>query len=197
MMLCIDFEGSNTMIDADLIPWIFGAVMTAGVVFLLFSIFFGDMADLDTDADAIADGFSADPAETRNLGCTVIAAFCAGFGGMGLLGSLAGWDIIFSLLAAVAFGLIFGRTTVAVLNFVVRQQSSDLLTGQSLVGGFARVTVDTPAGQTGEALVEGDTLIKYPVRAVSDDVELKKGDYVEIIEVQGGRLYVKKKRQES
>ena len=195
------------MLDASLIPWLFAAIMAAGVTFLLISIFLGGMADLDTDVDVggididgdgIADVFGGDgtPGESRNLGCLAISAFLAGFGAMGLLGSLAHWHLAFSLLAGLGVGLVLGRATTAILHFVVRQESSDLLTADSLIGAFARVTVNTPAGRTGEALVEGKSLLKYPVRVIGEGVELKKGDYVEIVEVRSGCLYVKKKRTE-
>ena len=199
--------------DAALVPWIFAAIMAGGVTFLLISIFLGDVTDVDADVDVDIGGIDidvdgaldglagdiagdADVAEGRNLGCMVIAAFLTGFGAMGLLGSLAEWSLFFSVLAGLAFGLIFGRSTAAVLRFVVRQESSDLLTADSLVGTFARITIDIPAGRVGEAIAEGKSLIKYPVKALSDEVELKKGDYVEIVEVRQGRLYVKKKRSE-
>lgn len=199
--------------DAALVPWIFAAIMAAGVTFLLISIFLGDIADLDADVDVDVGGIDidvdgaldglagdiagdADVAESRNLGCMVIAAFLTGFGAMGLMGSLADWSLFFSVLAGLAFGLIFGRSTAAVLSFVMRQESTDMVTTQSLVGTFARITIDVPAGRVGEAIAEGKSLIKYPVKATSDEVELKKGDYVEIVEVRQGRLYVKKKRSE-
>lgn len=179
--------------EPALIPWIFAAMMTAGVVFLLASVFLGGItdADVDMDVDSVT---AADGAETRQIGCSVVAAFLAGFGAVGLLGSLADWGLPLSLAAALVFGLLTGRGTMAALDFVMRQQSNDLLRGDSLVGEHARITVDTPPGRTGEAIIEGHTTLKYPVRAVSDEEALSKGDYVEIIEVQGGRLYVKKKR---
>lgn len=185
--------------DSDLIPWIYGSIMTAGVIYLLFSVLFGGIADMDADVDVGGglDVNGGDASEVQGLGCSVIAAFLAGFGSMGLLGSLSGWSLLFSALAALVFGLIFGRTTIAVLRFVIRQQSNDLMTTNSLIGAFARMTVDTPPGQTGEALVESSSLIKYPVRAEGGEIALKKGDYVEIVRVEQGRLYVKKKRVES
>lgn len=177
----------------DLVPYLYGAILTVGLIYLLFSIFAGDIAELsgDVDLDISTD---ADAAETRGLGCSVIAAFMAGLGSMGLLGTLSNWGALFTLLAAVAFGLIFGRTTVAALRFVMRQQSNDLMTSDSLVGLMARVTIDTPPGKVGEALLEGESLVKYPVKATSDEVALQRGDYVEVMYVENGRLYVKKKR---
>ncbi len=173
--------------------WIFAAIMAGGVAFLLISIFLGDFADIDTDVDVDVD-VGADTSEARNLGCMVIAAFMTGFGSMGLVGELSGWNLAFSLAAGAVFGLIFGRSTAAVLNFVIRQQSTDVVTSESLIGAFARITVNIPPGKTGEAMVEAGSVMKYPVKASSDEVLLEKGDIVEVVDVREGRLIVKKKR---
>lgn len=199
--------------DTELIPWIYAAIMTVGLIYLLFSIFFGGLADIDADVDVdfdldpsgfdvgdIADAVNldgGDAAEARGLGCMVISAFLVGFGSVGLMASLSGWTLLFSLLVAFAFGMIFGRTSLAALRFVLRQEGGPVMNSKSLIGEFARITVNIPAGHTGEAIVEGESILKYPVRAVADDVVLNKGDYVEIIDVENGRLFVKKKRDEN
>lgn len=188
------------------ISWIFAAIMTLGVTYLLFSIVVGGLFDFDLDVDADIDididldvdggldGIGADGSEARGLGCSTISAFLAGFGSVGLLGSLSGFPLIVSIIAGLIFGIIVGRLVMAALRFVMRQQSNDLLTTRSLIGSEARITVNIPAGKIGEALVESDSLIKYATKAVNDDVELKKGDYVEVVDIQQGRIYVKKKR---
>ncbi len=183
--------------DAELIPWIFASIMTLGVVYLLISLIFGGIVEglhIDTHVDIHVDGFAdADAgAEGRGIGCSVIAAFLAGFGSVGLFGSLSGWNIIVSIIVSLLSGVLLARVVIAVLRFVVKQESSDLLKASDIVGSFARVTVNTPAGKKGEALLEGRELIKYPVKNLND-TPLKKGDYVEVIEVSGGTLYVKKK----
>ncbi len=179
--------------DTSSIPWIFVAIMTIGVTYLLISIVFGGLIDFDGDID-IDGALDATESEATGLGCSVISAFLSGFGSVGLLGSLSGLSLIGSIIAGVIFGVIVGKLFTTVMQYVLRQQSNDLLTTQSLIGKMARITVDIPAGQTGEALVESESLIKYAVKAVSDEVELKKGDYVEIIDVHDGRIFVKKKR---
>ena len=185
--------------DSTSISWIFVAIMTIGVTYLLISIVIGGLVDFDLDVDAdidgALDGMDATESEARGLGCSVISVFLAGFGAVGLLGSLSGFPLIVSIIAGVIFGGILGRAVTAVLRYVMRQQSNDLMTTRSLIGSMARITVDIPVGQTGEALVEGESLIKYAAKAVNDDVELKKGDYAEIIDVHDGRIFVKKKRQ--
>lgn len=181
--------------DTTTISWIFVAIMAIGVTYLLISIVLGDLIDSDIDAevDSALDGFDSDASEARGLSCSVISTFLAGFGSVGLLGSLSGFPLILSIIAGIVFGVILGRSLTAVLRYVMRQQSNDLLTIDVLIGSLARITVDIPAGQTGEALVESDTLIKYAAKAVSDEVALKKGDFVEIMDVKNGRIYVKKK----
>ncbi len=177
--------------DAELIPWIFAAIMTVGVLYLLLSLIFGGLVeglDIDTDVDVHVDS----GAEVRGIGCGAIAAFLAGFGSVGLFGSLSGWHIIVSIIVSLFFGVLLSRVVIAVLRFVVKQESTDLLKTSDIVGSFARITVNTPAGKKGEALLEGRELIKYPVKNLND-TPLKKGDYVEVMEVSGGTLYVKKK----
>jgi membrane protein implicated in regulation of membrane protease activity len=187
------------LMDSTSISWIFIVVMTVGVTYLLISIVMGGLIDFDVDVDAdidgALDGMDATETEARGLGCSVISVFLAGFGAVGLLGTLSGFSLIVSIIAGSISGVILGRVVTAVLRYVMRQQSNDLLTAHSLIGTMARVTVDIPAGRIGEALVEGESLIKYATKAVSDEVALKKGDYVEIMNVENGRILVKKKRQ--
>ncbi len=188
--------------STELVPWIFAAIMTIGLIYMLFSIFFGGLGDMDVDAGdldmgGIGDAVDLDAgeaSEARGLGCMAISAFLSGFGSVGLMASLSGGSLIFSVLVAFAFGLIFGRTSLGVLRFVLRQQGGAVMRNEALIGESARITVNIPPGRTGEAIVEGESILKYPVRAVSDDVALEKGDYVEIIDVENGRLFVKKKR---
>ncbi len=86
------------MVEAELVSWIFAAIMTVGMTFLLLSIFLGDVGDFDADIDididvdldidGAMDGIigEGNVAESRNLGCMVISAFMTGFGSVGLFG---------------------------------------------------------------------------------------------------------------
>lgn len=193
------------MLDAELIPWIFASILAVGLIYMLFSIFFGGLVDVDADLDLDMDfdiggdagvdigGDAEASSEARGIGCSVISSFMVGFGSMGLIGSLSGASLIFSILSGLIFGLIFGRTMLWALRFVLRQQSNDLMTTNSLIGTRARMTINTPAGKVGEALVEADSLIKYPVVSLDKETPLNKGDYVEVVDVMNGRLLVKKR----
>lgn len=181
-----------------LLPWIFAAVMTAGMVYLLAGLFLGSFgAELEAGGDVDADlpDVSADALttgeEAMGIGCNVIAAFCVGMGAMGLLGTLSNWNLLLTVLMSLLFGLLLGRVIQRGMRFVMRQQSNDLLTTERLIGETARITVNTPAGRTGEALVEDKERIKYAVRNLADE-PLNKGDIVVIEDVRAGRLYVRK-----
>ena len=115
--------------DTTTISWIFVAIMAIGVTYLLISIVLGDLIDSDIDAevDSALDGFDSDASEARGLSCSVISTFLAGFGSVGLLGSLSGFPLILSIIAGIVFGVILGRSLTAVLRYVMRQQSNDLL----------------------------------------------------------------------
>jgi membrane protein implicated in regulation of membrane protease activity len=165
-------------------PWLFGAVLVIGVGYLLVSIFAGGL-DVDVHFDALDGG------EAAGIGCNIIAAFCAGMGGVGLIGALSGWNLLLTLMLSLLAGLLIGRAIQRSLQFVMRGQSSDLLTDDRLIGREARVTINVPAGQIGEVMVEEPERMKYPVRHI-DASPLQKGDLVTIEGIQAGRLLVRK-----
>lgn len=158
---------------------VFAAFTLFGAGYFLFSIFFGDFADGGGDAD---------------FGIMIIAAFCAGFGAFGLLGALSGWSLILTLLIAVLTGYLMGKVGSTVLRAVLRQQTLDSIpTIRDVVGMTARITIDSPAGKTGEAMVEGAAhIMRSAVKEVNGEA-LKRGDVVQVVSAESGLLYVKKK----
>jgi hypothetical protein len=183
-----------------LIPWLFAAMMVVGVLYLLLNIMFGGFSDADLPThnlhglfDFISGGDTA--VDGQGVGCSAIAAFLAGFGSVGLFGTLARWNLLISVIVALVAGLLMGRVVVSVLRFVARQESTAVITSADLVGSIARVTVNTPAGKLGEAMLEDGQRIKYAVKEISN-LPLQRGDFVEVVEVKEGRLLVKKKRME-
>lgn len=188
-------------------PLLFGGFLTAGVVYILAILFLGGLvgdAGLDIDADFggvdadIGADFSADidgggsEGEVVGISLNVIAAFCVGLGAIGLVASLNDWSVYLTFLSSTLFGLFLGRFFQKMLQFVLRQQHSGLIKTASLVGVQARVTVNTPAGKLGEGLLEEPERMKYPIKHILDE-PLQKGDIVIVIEVQSGRLLVRKK----
>lgn len=179
---------------------IFGLIMLIGIAYLLMMILggIGDAFNMDgalesTGLDALFGLDSPDVGEVSGLGCSVIAAFLAGFGAVGLTGTLAGWNGVVILAAAVGFGYALGRGVSALLRYVRAQQSTSVYSNHDLVGSPARVTIDSPAGKTGEVLIEGEHILKYPVKEVNG-AALKRGDIVDVVDIEGRFLQVKKKR---
>lgn len=183
---------------------IFGAMLVGGLLYLLLMIVggIGETLDVDiegavkgTGIDAVLGLDSPDSSEISGLGCSVIAAFMAGFGAVGLVGSLSGWPVLIMLGVALVFGLLMGRAVSAALRFVYAQQSTSVYSNDEMIGLSARVTINSAPGKTGEAIIESGQVLKYPVKEVSG-AELKRGDTVQVVDVQGQVLLVKKKRGE-
>lgn len=169
----------------------FGGILAAGAVYIVAQLFLGGLAEAGFDTDVSAD---ADSGESEALGISlnVIAAFCVGVGAMGLVASLNDWSVIITILSSLLFGVLLGRLFQVGFGYVLRQQHSGLIAGDTLVGNIARVTVDTPAGKLGEAMLEEPERMKYPIKHM-DDAPLSKGETVVVIKVEGGRLYVRRK----
>jgi membrane protein implicated in regulation of membrane protease activity len=174
------------MDTSNSLTWVFGAMTLLGVLYFLITILSGSdlIGDIDLPGIDVGDGF----------GCTILAVFLAGFGSIGLLGVSSGWNLVTTIIAALVFGLILGRLAVGLLRYVFRQQSGTIQPREGqLIGTSARVTIDSPEGKTGEAMIEGEHIEKYPVKEVNG-AALRRGDHVEFVEINGGILYVKKKR---
>ncbi len=169
----------------DILPYIFGAITLAGVLYFLYSLFFGgDGTDSLDVGDASGDG---------EFTLMVGAAFASVFGAVGLLGTLSNWNLPLTLVIALALGLAIGRVVLSLLRFVLRQQSTQVAHRDKLIGAAGRVTIDTQAGQISEAMVEGDYVQKHAIKEVNDTA-LARGDVVEVVDVDNSVLYVKKKR---
>jgi membrane protein implicated in regulation of membrane protease activity len=167
--------------DSNTLTWIFGTVTALSVGYFLFSIITNA-----SDASGYSDG---------EFGLTIAAAFFAMFGAVGLLGTLSGWSVIVTLVAALIVGLVAGRAVFAFLRFIMRQQSVENTEQiNDLIGKSARVTIDSPEGKTGEAIIEANYVLKYAVKEINSEA-LQRGDTVEIVDTASGILFVKKKRR--
>lgn len=177
-------------------PYLFGGILAFGVVYIFAILLLGGLGDVDLGVDADVDfGSDADVSggdgDAVGISLNVIAAFCVGVGAMGLVASLNDWSVLLTALSSVLFGALLGRFFQVALRFVLRQQHNGLLTEDRLVGAPGRVTVDTPAGRFGEALIDAEERIKYPVKHFAGE-SLEKGDAIVVMDVDGGRLLVRK-----
>jgi membrane-bound ClpP family serine protease len=166
----------------DPLSWLFGICLVLGVGYLLFTIVLGDLAEGAGDGE---------------FNLLLGAIFLAGFGAFGLLAVLSQWSLAATLLSAVSFGYVVGRGGLWLLRAVLRQQTQDSIEViDALVGMSARVTIDTPEGKIGEAMIENGRHITRSAIKEVDGHALKRGDIVQVINAESGLLYVKKKNDE-
>lgn len=174
-------------------PMLFGGILTAGGVYIILIMFLGGAGDLDIEFDADVD-VSADidaSGEAVGLSLNVLAAFAVGVGTVGFLASFSDWSWLLTLISSLLFGAILGRILQFLLNFAIRSQGGEVIKETDLLGAEVRVTVNIPAGKIGEGMIEEPERMKYAIRNI-DDEPLNKGDFVHVIDVKNGRLFVRK-----
>lgn len=187
--------------DTELVPWLFGSIMTVGVLYMLVSLILGELdfdADVDFDADADLDldldtdaDFSADSSEGVKVGCSAIAAFFAAFGAVGLAATLGGQPIWLVTIVAAVFGLVIGRLVAQGMAFLKRQNYTTVQGTEALIGREAHATIHIHPGKIGEGMVHADEHLKYAIRETTGQ-ELFRGDMVQVIGMEGNVLLVKK-----
>lgn len=161
------------------LSWVFAVITLAGLGYFAFIIIGGELSD------GVSDG------EFSGL---LLAAFAAGFGAFGLLGTLSQWPLWVTIAAAGGFGYGLGKFGLTILKAVLRQQTQDSIQSvEELVGLSGRVTIDTPAGKTGEVILDGAQHITRSAAKEVSGAELKRGDTVQVVRAESGLLYVKKK----
>jgi membrane protein implicated in regulation of membrane protease activity len=167
-------------------------ILGLGALYLLLMIFSGLGDSLDININTDLSGTDS-LGEATGIGLNVIASFMVAFGAIGLSGTLAGWHIGVSLVTATIIGYFVARLLSRFIRFIYAQQSDTIESSQRLVGMMARVTINSPAGKTGEAIIEGDQHItKYAVREINN-APLERGDRVQVVSLDGRMLSVKKK----
>jgi membrane protein implicated in regulation of membrane protease activity len=186
------------------LPWVFGGLMVLSGGFLIISLIVGEIAEGAGDAldglDNLLEGAGIDlipdnlqlGEEQKGIGCTSIAAFLTGFGAAGLVASLNHLGTVASILAALVFGLVAGGLYVVLMGFISRQQANTTIGITDFVGLKGRMTVGMSAGKVGQvALTVRGEMKTFPAVETTGEA-LNKGDAVEIVNLEGGRLYVKK-----
>jgi len=178
---------------------VFGVILLVGLVYLFLMILGGIGSSLDFGVDGALEsigldsvfGMTSGGGDASGLGCAILSVFFAMFGAVGVVGSLAGWNIAVILFLSTLIGWMIARVAVAVMKPLVGQDSTDLFSKKSLVGKIARVTIESPAGKTGEVMIEAGQIYKYPVKEVNGEA-LHRSDRVEILEINGRILIVRR-----
>ena len=178
--------------DTGLIPYAFGSMMMVGMMYLVISLMFGELFEFD----GLFDGLELELEFLENdsgtgLGCGAIAAFLASFGAAALASSLSGANLFVNMITGLAFGVIMARLVAFVFGYLKRQESTRVTSEESLIGKIARATISVAPGMVGEAMVDAEQKLKYPVREIEGEA-LQRGDRLEIVEVSGSVLDVRK-----
>jgi hypothetical protein len=169
--------------------WVFVLITLVGVLFFLYVIFFsGDTSDETTIPDTAG-------GEGAEFTVMLAAAFMAVFGAVGVLGTLSGWDLLFTLGVGTGLGIVTGRSVRGVLRLILRQQTPAVTHNiADLVGSTARVTISVPPGKVGEAIIDDVDVTKYPIIEVTG-AALERNDQVQVVAVESDVLQVKRKRR--
>ena len=178
---------------------VFGVILLIGLVYLFLMILGGIGSSLDFGVDGALESIGLDSVfgvtsgggDASGLGCAILSVFFAMFGAVGVAGSLAEWNLAVILLLSTLIGWMIARVTALIMKPLIAEDSTDLFSKQSLLGKTARVTIESPAGKTGEIMVEAGQIYKYPVKEINGEA-LHRGDMVEILEINGRILKVRR-----
>lgn len=164
---------------------VFLAIAAAGFLFLAVSAIFGEIFDhVDGLDDHGGPGFFSP---------RVMAVFITAFGGGGAVATYYGTPPIPSAGVGFATGLVFGGAIYAFARFLFRQQASSDVRAMDLVGQTARVVVAIPAGGVGQIRCRiGEELVDKIART-SDGDPVSENLPVEIQDVLGETVIVKKR----
>lgn len=131
---------------------VFLGIGAIGFLFLLLSLFFGEIfehlgADHDHDVGHDHDGDHGGPSF---FSPRVMSVFVTAFGGFGAVGTHYGLAVFPSSALGFASGIFFGYIIYYFARFLYGQQASTQLQGQDILGQTARVVVSIPAGGVGQ-----------------------------------------------
>jgi membrane protein implicated in regulation of membrane protease activity len=167
---------------------VFLAIAGVGFVFLLISLFFGELFDhfdvgLDHDLSHGGPGFFS----TR-----VISVFVTAFGGFGAIATHYGLSPLPASGVGFASGVLFASVIYAFARFLYNQQASSDVRSQDLVGVIGRVVITIPAGGVGQVRCRmGEELVDKIARAKDAD-PIPENTSIRIEEVLGETVIVRR-----
>jgi membrane protein implicated in regulation of membrane protease activity len=141
---------------------VFLAIAGVGFVFLLLSLFFGEIFEhfgggFDHDLEHGGPGFFS----TR-----VMSVFVTTFGAFGAIATHYGFSPLVASAIGFASGMVFASAILAFARFLYAQQASSEVRSADLVGQIARVVVAIPAGGVGQVRCRiGEELVDKIARA--------------------------------
>jgi membrane protein implicated in regulation of membrane protease activity len=125
---------------------VFLAIAGAGLVFLLVSLFFGEVFEhFDTSFDHDLDHGGPSFFSPR-----VMSVFVTAFGGVGAIATSYGLSPLPASGMGFVSGLVLSSIVLAFARFLYRQQATSEVRAADLVGQSARVVIAIPAGGVGQ-----------------------------------------------
>lgn len=166
---------------------VFVAIAAVGFVFLIVSLVFGEIFDFfDHDLDFDSHGGPG------ILSSRVIAVFITAFGAFGAIATNNGLSSGRASGVGLASGVVFGGVIYAFLRFLYGQQATSEVRTSDLVGQNARVVVSIPANGVGQVRCRiGEELVDKIAQS-RDGLAIPENTPVQIEEVLGETVIVKK-----
>jgi hypothetical protein len=165
---------------------VFLAICAIGFLFLMLALAFGEIFhvfEADHDFDTGGPGvFSA----------RVMAVFVTAFGGFGAVATHYGLAPVPAALVGFGSGMIFGGAIYALARFLFNQQAGTEVRAGDLVGVVGRVVVGIPAGGVGQIRVRMGEELMDKIARTRDGVAIPENMSVQIEEVLGETVIVKK-----
>jgi membrane protein implicated in regulation of membrane protease activity len=165
---------------------VFLVIAGAGLLFLLVSLFFGEISEhFDTSLDHDLDHGGPSFFSPR-----VMSVFVTSFGGVGAIATYYGLSPILASLTGFASGVALSALVLAFARFLYRQQATSEVRAHDLVGQSARVVVAIPPGGVGQVRCRiGEELIDKIARA-RDGLLVPENAAVRVEEVLGETVIV-------
>jgi len=165
---------------------VFLAICAVGFLFLLISLVFGGLFDFfetDHDFDTGGPGF---------FSSRVMAVFVTAFGGFGAVATYYGLGAVPASLVGFGSGLVFGGAIYALARVLFNQQASTEVRAGDLVGATGRVVVGIPSGGVGQIRVRLGEELMDKIARTRDGIAIAENTSVQIEEVLGETVIVKK-----
>jgi len=165
---------------------VFLAVCAVGFLFLVLALVFGglfDFFDSDHDFETGGPGF---------FSSRVMAVFVTAFGGFGAVGTYYGLAPVPASLLGFGSGLVFGGAIYALARVLYNQQATTEVRAGDLVGSIGRVVVGIPPGGVGQIRVRLGEELMDKIARTRDGVAIAENTSVQIEEVLGETVIVKK-----
>jgi hypothetical protein len=165
---------------------VFLAICAVGFLFLLISLVFGGLFDFfetDHDFDVGGPGF---------FSSRVMAVFVTAFGGFGAVATYYGLGAVPASFVGFGSGLVFGGAIYALARVLYNQQASTEVRAGDLVGAIGRVVIGIPSGGVGQIRVRLGEELMDKIARTRDGIAIAENASVQIEEVLGETVIVKK-----